>query len=452
MDLDDRSLDDKTASQLKTLHLAHDIKVQQLNPDSPLQSATTFEQLQLGFSVPSKIQAHALPLLLKDPPQHLIAQAQSGTGKTAAFSLAILSRIDSNNPSTQAIVLAPTRELALQIVEVMRMLAKYTSVVITEVVREKASLVEPIMGQILIGTPGTMEDRLKRYLPYATFEQRRSTTIREKFIEASKVRMFVLDEADYMLDLQGLGSQVQVIKRLLPKDVQLMFFSATWNDKIIRFANDFLGGAPSNSIRLQTYEMMLSNVVQFYVDCENEEDRLKVLVAMYSILTISQSIIFVERRAVAETITERMTERGHHVSFVHGGLSPNKRDARMEKFRTAQTKVLITTNLLARGIDIERITMVINYDLPIASNGRADTTTYVHRMGRTGRFGRTGVCVNFIHDEKSYEIMQQITQFYDHDLHKIPTDLRQEDGPTLAEQESARMDRMEEFIKKHMKT
>ncbi|KAI1311957.1 RNA helicase required for poly(A+) mRNA export, partial [Mortierella claussenii] len=281
--------------QEKRLHTAYDIQVSQRDSSSSIHSASSFEDLSLSeelrkgvygsnFSRPSMIQAHALPLLLRDPPEHLIAQAQSGTGKTAAFSLAILSRIDYNIHSPQAIVLAPSRELARQIVDVMKQLAKYTQAIVTQVVPETAQRRERVQGHVIVGTPGKVCDMLKRVVP--------GDPARGPYIDASKVQMLVLDEADCMLDLQGLGQQIQVAKRLLPSVNQLVFFSATWDEQVTQFATDFVNG-PSNKILLQTTELTLTTVKQFYIDCDNEEDRFNILVALYGIMTIAQSIIFV---------------------------------------------------------------------------------------------------------------------------------------------------------------
>ncbi|KAF9112067.1 RNA helicase required for poly(A+) mRNA export [Mortierella sp. AM989] len=384
-------------------------------------------------------------MLLKDPPKHLIAQAQSGTGKTAAFSLAILSRLDFNNPSTQAIVLAPTRELARQIVDVMKELARFTPAIITQVIPESGQRSEPITGQILIGTPGKLGDMIKRFVPGSS-----SNTTRRKFIDVSSVRMLVLDEADCMLDLQGLLQQIEMVKRLLPYNLQLIFFSATWDDAVFHFANTFVNKS-ANRILLKTFQLSLTSVKQFYIDCESEEDRFQVLVGLYGIMTIGQSIIFVKLREVARKIANRMTDKGHHVSFLHGHLLPDERDIVMDSFRSGRCKVLVTTNVLARGIDIERVNMVINYDLPVDKEDRADPTTYLHRIGRTGRFGRSGVSVNFVHSHSSYSIMNEIAQHHNCPVVKIPTELDRGDGDTLQDWEDGRLERMEAFFKEHLK-
>ncbi|KAF8938140.1 RNA helicase required for poly(A+) mRNA export [Dissophora ornata] len=417
------------------LHAMHDVNIRQQNPDSILHSASTFEDLNLseelkkgvymcGYARPSKIQAHALPLLLRDPPEHLIAQAQTGTGKTAAFSLAILSRLDFSDPSSQAIVLAPSRELARQIYEVMKKLAKYTSATITQVVPQCLRPNEQIQGQVLIGTPGKVSDMLKRTI---------CSGDRRTYIDKSRVKMLVLDEADYLLDCQGLGDQSLKLKLLLPRNIQLVFFSATWDDAVLRFAESFIGG-PANKIRLETYQLTLEYVKQFFIDCDSEEDRFRVL-----------------RRDVAERVSKRMVDHGHQVSFLHGHLTPNERDEVMGAFRSGRTKVLVTTNVLARGIDVERVNMIINYDLPMNKENKADPTTYLHRIGRTGRFGRLGVSVNFVHDHSSQEALEEFQSHFRHQILKVPIDLDVADGTVIEDQDGARLERMELFFKKAMK-
>ncbi|KAF9359123.1 RNA helicase required for poly(A+) mRNA export [Mortierella sp. NVP85] len=443
----------KEEQEESSLHALHNISIIQQNPENPLHSASTFEDLNLRedllkgvynmrYAQPSKIQGHALPLLLRDPPEHLIAQSQTGTGKTAAFSLAILSRIDCNDPSPQAIVLAPSRELSRQIVAVLQELARFTPAIITQVIPESDRPREPIVGHVLVGTPGKMTDMLKRTIP--GFPGPRRT-----YIDPSKVKMLVMDEGDCMLDIQGLGQQSLVIKRLLPPNLQIVFFSATWDDTVVCFAQQFIGG-PANQIRLQAYELTLDYVKQFFIDCDDEEDRFEVLVGLYSIMTISQSIIFVHKREIAEKIAARMIAKGHQLSFLHGGLSPDERDNVMDMFRRGATKVLITTNVLARGIDIERVNLVINYDLPMGQYHSADPTTYLHRIGRTGRFGRLGVTANFVHDHDSFTVLQAIQNHYNCKIHKVPTDMSPADG-SIEDQKHARWDRIEEFFKKVMK-
>ncbi|KAF9422537.1 RNA helicase required for poly(A+) mRNA export [Podila epigama] len=256
--------------------------------------------------------------------------------------------------------------------------------------------------------------------------------------------MLVLDEADFMLDLQGLGQQTNQIRKFINQDVQVVMFSATWDQRVYEYAKQIMRGI-YNQIRLQLKHLVVKSIKQFYIDCEDEQDRFNMLVAMYSLVSVSQSIIFVEKRETASKIGERMKAGGHSVSYLHGGMAPELRDRTMDMFRSARSKVLISTNVLARGIDVSNVNLVINYDLPKNhSSGMADFDAYIHRIGRTGRFGRTGITVNFIHSQESFELLKSIQEHYGQEVLHLPTGDPSEDI-------SDRMDRMEAFMKKALK-
>ncbi|KAJ3927827.1 MAG: DEAD-domain-containing protein [Lentinula lateritia] len=411
---------------------------QQADSSSPLYSVKTFEELGLhqdllkgiydmGFSKPSKIQERALPLLLSNPPTNMIGQSQSGTGKTAAFVLTMLSRVDFNLNKPQALCLAPSRELARQIMSVVIAMGKFTSVQTEYAIKENLPRnATRITAQIIVGTPGTMIDLLRR-----------------KVIDASDVRVFVLDEADNMLDQDGLGDQTLRVKNLLPKSqVQIILFSATFPDHVRAFASKFAPNA--NKIELQREELSVGSIRQFYMDCRDEEHKYDILVTLYTLLTIGQSIIFCQHRHTADRISARMTAEGHHVASLHGAKDATERDQIIDRFREGKEKVLITTNVIARGIDILQVNMVVNYDLPLMNERssslpddvRPDVETYIHRIGRTGRFGRKGISVNFVHDRKTWQQMQQIEE---------------QTGKKIMRIETNDIDVMEEKMRKAMK-
>ncbi|KAK5695439.1 RNA helicase required for poly(A+) mRNA export [Elasticomyces elasticus] len=377
------------------------------DPNNPLYSITSFEQLQLrdellrGLSVmnfrkPSKIQEKALPLLLKNPPTNLIGQSQSGTGKTAAFTLNMLSRVDLSIKSPQCLVLAPTRELARQIagvVTVMGTFLKAEGLVVTEAIPQSVPRGQQLTGQIVVGTPGTTMDMMKR----RTFDTR-------------ALKVLTLDEADNMLDMQGMGDQCQRVKNLLPKNVQVVLFSATFPPEVLDFASRFAPGA--NELRLETQALTVKGIKQMYMDCNGDEEKYNALVKFYGLMTIASSIIFVDRRNTAAEIERRMTAEGHKVAMLSGALDGEERDRVFNLFRTGAAKVLITTNVLARGIDVQTVTMVINYDVPTTFGGKPDYETYLHRIGRTGRFGRVGAAVSFVHDRRSWDNLMTICKHF----------------------------------------
>lgn len=388
----------------------------QADPNSPLFSVKSFEQLGLReellkglyamkFSKPSKIQERALPLLINDPPRNMIGQSQSGTGKTAAFALTMLSRVNEAEQTTQALVLSPTRELARQTLEVITQMGQYTKVRTSLVVPESMDRGEKVMAHIVVGTPGKVMDMIRR-----------------RELDTKSLKVFVLDEADNMLDQQGLGDQCSRIKRTLPKNVQLVLFSATFPDHVRKYAESFVPNA--NEIKLKQEELNVNAIKQLYMDCSSEQNKFEVLSELYGLLTIGSSIIFVHEKRTANQLYARMTKEGHKVSILHGDLTPQERDRLMDDFRQGRSKVLITTNVLARGIDIPTVSMVVNYDLPMTKDGKPDAATYLHRIGRTGRFGRVGVSISLIHDERSFKVMEGIMAYFEGgaELTRVPTD------------------------------
>ncbi|KAI0733605.1 DEAD-domain-containing protein [Fomitopsis betulina] len=417
--------DDKTDLIIPTFEVSVTLADQQADPNSPLYSAKTFEQLGLhadllkgiydmGFSKPSKIQERALPLLLSNPPTNMIGQSQSGTGKTAAFVLTMLSRVDFTKNKTQAICLAPSRELARQIMSVVVAMGKFTAVQTEYAIKDSIPRgTTSVSAHVVVGTPGTMTDLLRR-----------------KVIDVTDVKVFVLDEADNMLDQDGLGDQTLRVKNMLPRTgMQIILFSATFPDHVRTFAAKF---APSaNKIELKKNEVTVDNIRQCYMDCKNEEHKYDVLVSLYHLLTIGQSIIFCQHRHTADRIAQRMSAEGHKVASLHGAKDASERDAIIDSFREGREKVLITTNVIARGIDILQVNMVVNYDLPLLNerdnhrnkgDTRPDIETYIHRIGRTGRFGRKGLSINFVHDKQTWAHMEQIEAATGRTIARIGTD------------------------------
>ncbi|EMG50438.1 ATP-dependent RNA helicase DDX19B, partial [Candida maltosa Xu316] len=415
-DGDDETKKEDESNLIKS---TYEVKVKladlQADPNSPLYSVKSFEELGLSpellkglyamkFNKPSKIQEKALPLLLSNPPRNMIGQSQSGTGKTAAFSLTMLSRVDESVQLPQCLCLAPTRELARQTLEVISTMGKFTKITTQLVVPDSTERGKSISAQILVGTPGVVIDLIRR-----------------KQIVTSKLKVFVLDEADNMLDAQGLGDQCVRVKKTLPKDTQLVLFSATFPDEVRAYAEKFVPNA--NSLELKQEELNVDGIKQLYMDCNSEQHKFEVLCELYGLLTIGSSIIFVERKDTANMLYAKMKKEGHTVSILHGSLETSERDRLIDDFREGRSKVLITTNVLARGIDIASVSMVVNYDLPTDKDGRPDPSTYLHRIGRTGRFGRVGVSISFIHDKRSYDILMAIKNYFGNvEMTRVPTD------------------------------
>lgn len=396
----------------------------QADPNNPLYSAKTFEELNLrpeilkgvhgmNFRKPSKVQEKTLPLLLMNPPKNLIGQSQSGTGKTAAFVLNILSRIDLSSPemqkTPQALVLAPSRELARQICGVVRLMGSFMEnlVVDAAVPVEAAQRGRKIEAAVVVGTPGTVQDQIKR-----------------RTMDVRKMRILVLDEADNMLDQQGLGDQCTRVKGMLPREIQIVLFSATFPENVVRYAHTFAPQA--NEMTLRHEDLTVEGIKQIYLDCDNEDAKYETLVKFYGMLTIGSSIIFVKKKDTATKLEQRMTAEGHKVVALTSNYEGAQRDIVIDAFRLGHAKVLISTNVLARGIDVSSVSMVVNYDVPDTQSGPrgpsvADPQTYLHRIGRTGRFGRVGVAVTFVSSKEDWTKLMEIAKYFGTEIQRLDT-------------------------------
>ena len=367
----------------------------------------------MNFNKPSRIQANAFPLILKNPPENMIAMAQAGTGKTACFSLGMLSRIDTTISDPQAICLCTTRELARQIVAVIEELGQFVpNLKVTPIIPvEKGTEVGPISGHILVGTPGRVMDMLSR-----------------RKIAGGKVKMLVIDEADNIMGAPSFKEQTVKIRKGLPAALQILLFSATFDDDVMAFAQRVLqrkdGGNP-NVIRLKKEELSLGNVYQYNLllaekdalvnrgEDEIMEAKYAAVKEVYSTLTVGQTIIFVETKKGARHLEKHLMQDGYKVGILTSELSGTERDTVIADFRQNKTRVLIGTNVLSRGIDVPQVTLVINYDMPISHDTKKpDYETYLHRVGRAGRFGNLGVSLNLIGDHKTHDVTKDLASHY----------------------------------------
>lgn len=387
-----------------------------------LVSATSWEELSLkpellkgiyskGFAKPSKIQAVALPHILKTS-QHLVAQAKNGSGKTATFALAIISKINANDDHCQALCLSPTRELARQNLDVIEELAKFCGLKTFLACPPAKSVNSPV--QVVSGTPGKVADLMRVSL------------------DLSHLMLFVLDEADVMLDRQNnMGSQVLDISKLVKRNrsVQVLLFSATFPDRVVRFADHMAPDAIKLTMKKE--ELTLSTTDQFWMDLIGRDNaKADTLVRLYAAMSIGQSVIFVNQRTTAKSVADMMKEKGYSVTLICGsggkgdGMNHAERELRMKEFRDGVTRILVTTDLLSRGIDVPAVTLVINFDLPqsFVERGQIEYETYLHRVGRTGRFGQNGVAINFIVSEAEKQYITQIEQYFQSKIELLPDD------------------------------
>ena len=373
------------------------------------ESYDTFDEMSLhenllrgifayGFEKPSAIQQKGIVPFAKG--LDVIQQAQSGTGKTATFCAGILQNLDYSLVECQALVLAPTRELAQQIEKVMRALGDYLGVkchacVGGTSVREDARILQAGV-HVVVGTPGRVYDMLRR-----------------RALRADNIRMFVLDEADEMLS-RGFKDQIYDIFQLLPPKIQVGVFSATLPPEALEITRKFMDKPVR--ILVKRDELTLEGIKQFYVDVDLEEYKLDTLCDLYETLAITQSVIFANTRRKVDWLTDQMRARDHTVSATHGDMDQNTRDVIMREFRSGSSRVLITTDLLARGIDVQQVSLVINFDLP------NNPENYLHRSGRSGRFGRKGVAINFVSKE-DVRLLNDIQKFYNTVIEELPSNI-----------------------------
>ncbi|XP_068599344.1 ATP-dependent RNA helicase DDX19A [Brachionichthys hirsutus] len=357
----------------------------------------------MRFNLPSKIQENALPMMLAHPRQNLIAQSQSGTGKTAAFCLAMLHTVNAADRWTQCLCLSPTYELALQIGQVVEKMGQFCpEVKVAYAIRgNRVGRGYKVQEQIIIGTPGTVCDWLMKY----------------RVFDPQKVTMLVLDEADVMIARQGHQDQSIRIHRLLRADCQMLLFSATFDEDVMRFAERVV--PEPNIIRLRREEEALDNIRQFYVFCKNKEEKFTAICQLYGILTIAQAIVFCHTRAVASWLATSLSSEGHQVAMLSGELTVEQRAAVISRFREGKEKVLVSTNVCSRGIDVEQLTLVVNFDLPVKQSGDTDNETYLHRIGRAGRFGKQGFAVNLVDSGTGLDVIRQIEQHFNRKIAKL---------------------------------
>jgi ATP-dependent RNA helicase len=348
-----------------------------------------------GFEVPSAIQQRAIVPIISG--RDVIAQAQSGTGKTATFSIGILQSIDTQSNETQALVLSPTRELAQQIQKVIMALGSYMSVEVHACIGGK-SIGDDIRRldagvQVVSGTPGRVFDMIKR-----------------KNLRTRNIKMLVLDEADEMLS-RGFKEQIYDVYRYLPPLTQVVLVSATLPREVLEMTRKFM----NNPMRIlvKRDELTLEGIKQFFVAVEKEEWKFDTLCDLYDTLLITQAVIFCNTRRKVDWLKDQMTQANFAIVAMHGDMPQEERDSVMKKFRAGEFRVLVTTDVWARGIDVSQVSLVINYDLP---NNRE---LYIHRIGRSGRFGKKGVAINFVKEE-DVRILRDIEQFYSTQIDEMP--------------------------------
>lgn len=355
-----------------------------------------------GFEKPSNIQQKAIMPIIEG--RDVLAQAQSGTGKTGTFVIGSLSRIDPELVKPQILVMVPTRELAQQIANVAIGIGAYICKGGLRVhtatggppVHEDIRAIEKGV-HMLVGTPGRIYDLLNR-----------------KAFATSIIRVLILDEADQMLE-DRFREQVHCILSMgFPEQTQVALLSATMIPEVVEVATTLLRNPIK--ILLPAEEVTLEGIKQYYVSVGREEEKLDTMCDLYEHLNISQALIYCSTRQKVEWLSNQMIHRGFDLKYIHGDMDLHDRKERMDTFRSGNCRVLVSTDLLARGIDVQQVSLVINYELPIQREN------YIHRIGRSGRFGRKGASINLI-TERERRMQSEIEKYYNTTVNELPASL-----------------------------
>jgi len=350
-----------------------------------------------GFESVSPIQKKAIkPIIMgKD----LIAQAQSGTGKTATFTIGALSSIQLDQNTTQVLILSPTRELTKQTANVINGIGcmmpklRVQTLIGGTSINDDLSLIKDSPPHIIAGCPGRVYDVI-----------RRNQTI------CKTIQTIIMDEADEMLS-SGFKEQVYNIFQYLKKDIQICLFSATLPDYIQVIINKIMKDPVR--VEVKSEQLTLEGISQYYIAIENDPQKYAALKDLYSYISVSQCIIYANSLKRVSDLYDAMVEDGFPVCCIHGSMEKEQRDNAFKDFKNGKYRVLISSNVTARGIDIQQVSIVINFDLP------KDIHTYLHRIGRSGRWGRKGVGINFI-TRRDVTKIREIEQHYATEIQELP--------------------------------
>ena len=353
-----------------------------------------------GFEKPSPIQKKAIkPLFDK---KDLVAQAQSGTGKTGCFTIGALQLINTDEDNTQAMLLSPTRELAMQTKKVLDSLGAQFTNLKTQLLIGGTSTDDDIQKlydnrpHIVIGCPGRVHDMLRR-----------------KKLKSDHLKLIVLDEADEMLS-QGFKEQVYNIFQFLPKDTQVALFSATMPDILNTITDKFM----RNPVRIlvKAEQLTLEGIEQYFVGLESDDQKYETLKDLYGVFSVSQCIIYCNSVRRVQDLYEAMVEDNFAVCQIHSNMEKDERQKSYEDFSIGKHRVLISSNVTARGIDVQQVSTVINFDVPKCVH------TYLHRIGRSGRWGRKGMGINFV-TRRDIRKIKEIEEHYSTQIKELPASI-----------------------------
>lgn len=354
-----------------------------------------------GYDSPSDIQQKAIVPFT----QHtdMIAQAQSGTGKTATFSIAALQNINNDLPEVQCLIISHTHELATQSHIVISSLARYMTNVNVALVLGGDKIGKNIQDidhkrpQIIVGTPGRLLHLLN-----------------DGYINPSHLQWVIMDEADNLLS-KDFKEQIYSIYQIIPKSIHTGLYTATVTEEMT-YVTKFFMKEPVVRIFVERERLSLEGIKQYMVSLENDREKFDVLMDIYSRVTIYQLIIYCNQKKQADILKRKLSNNDLPAQCLHGQMTPLERSETMHQFRTGAVRVLITTDVLARGIDVQQVGLVINYDFP------RDVATYLHRIGRTGRYGRKGCAINFV-TRYDHQYVRDTEGYYQISFHDLPCNI-----------------------------
>lgn len=380
-----------------------------MNNNDNLEKITSFDDMELsdnllrgiyayGFESPSAIQQLSISPIQKG--RDIIAQAQSGTGKTAAYLIPSLSLIDKRLHEPQALILAPTRELAIQIYTNATGLNTYTKFDIGLLIggndhflNENGEKTFREDCQLIIGTPGKVFYMMNKH-----------------YLRSSSLKIVCLDEADEMLN-SCFKDQLYEIFRFIPNTTQVCIFSATITEDTLDLTTKFMNNPLK--ILVKNEELTLEGIDQYYINVEEEQFKFEVLADLYRFLSINQTIIYCNSKKKCQQIHHRLEQNNFTVSSIHSDMSQQERNNVIQKFRIGGVRILLATDIIARGIDVQQVSTVINFDLPLKKE------IYIHRIGRSGRYGRKGMSINFV-TKNDFSYLKQIESFYATSIEPFP--------------------------------
>ena len=350
-----------------------------------------------GYETPSPIQKKSIKHLMDK--KDVIAQAQSGTGKTGAFSVGVLSNIDLSKPTTQAIILSPTHELSKQTYDVIKNIGLYLKNVNVKLLIGGTSLTDDINNlnnntyNIIVGCPGRVLDMISR-----------------NHINTNDVSMLIIDEADQMLSF-GFKEQIYDLCKYLTTSCQIALYSATLPNEVEQISHKFMNDPVK--ILVNSDMLTLEGIEQYYVVLDNDATKFDTLKDLYNSISMSQCIIYCNSIKRVDQLYNAMKEDNFTASYIHGNMDKSERIRSFDDFKTGKSKVLISSNVTARGIDIQQVSTVINFDVPKCVH------TYLHRIGRSGRWGRKGTSINFV-TNYDIESLKQIEKHYGIEIKELP--------------------------------